>query len=359
MKNKRIILFSPGHIGDFIWLTSVFSMIKAYDKNIKIILFLSKSCKNLIEENLNIDTFVVNEKLFFNKNKIIRYIYKILFVFDFFKYIKLFKSDYLLISSTPPGFFIMVFKKIYKIKNIIYGRFVFSGSSIGDKYLKYCSKVIDFEKINNIHIMLRLQLLIRACFNTYNLSIPHLPSTKYLFPKIKGLTKDSKKYKIVFCTRGAESWKFLDMNFLKSLILKINNSYNATFFVIGSGKEMFNDAINLKKELPNIDVRDFYNKTSLLELIELIRNIDLLISIDTGVVHIAAAVNTPVISLCGPTLPVNSAPISHKGITLYSQRECSPCDAQINVNSKICKDMKCLKDITVDMAFNAVEEILK
>ena len=82
---------------------------------------------------------------------------------------------------------------------------------------------------------------------------------------------------------------------------------------------------------------------------------DLLISIDTGVVHIAAAVNTPVISLCGPTLPTHSAPVYHKGVSLFSGRSCSPCD----INNKICKDMKCLKDISSDMLVEEVRKILK
>ena len=49
--------------------------------------------------------------------------------------------------------------------------------------------------------------------------------------KIKLLIGRTKKYKIALCTRGSAGWKFLDIKFLKDLILKINELYDASFFI--------------------------------------------------------------------------------------------------------------------------------
>lgn len=357
-KRKKVILFAPGHIGDFIWFTSVLSMIQFHKTDAEFILFTSKIGKQFINKNFNVKIGLIKENLFYHRNRFIRYIYKFFFVFDVFKIIKYFKTDTIILFSTPPGFFIPTFSKLYRIKNIIYGNYVYSGSTINKIFLKYCSKIIDFSNINNMHIMLKLQQVYRAYFNDYNLSVPILPDTDYLSAKINSLIGNTREYRIGICSRGSVDWKFLDIQFLKDLIEKIDVNYNSTFFVFGSGNKNNNDSIKLQQLLPHIDIRDMYNKTTLLELIEFMKNIDVLISIDTGVVHIAATVNTPVISLCGPTLPTVSAPISHNGITLYSGQKCSPCDAKINSNSLVCNDMKCLKNISSEDVFKEVKKIL-
>ena len=356
--NKKIVLFTPSHIGDFIWLTSTFSIIKSFDKDIKIISINDKNFNSLIDEKFDIDSLQINYSLFCNKNKIIRFIYKIFFIFNIYNFIKMFKADSIMFFSTPPHFYILIFNRIYRIKNIVYGYALFPDFLLKEKYLKYCSKVINFQNLKDMHIMLKFQFIVKDYFKTYNLSIPKLSDTSRLSAKIKLLIGRTKKYKIALCTRGSAGWKFLDIKFLKDLILKINELYDASFFITGAGNLKFDDTDKLIKILPNVDIRSVYNKTSLLELTEFMKNMNLLISIDTGVVHISAAVNTPVISLCGPILPINVMPVSHNGVVL-SNITCFPCDAQINGNNIVCKDMKCLKDISSNMVFEEVKKILK
>ena len=361
MKNKKekVIIFISSALGDFIWFTSVIPLIKSFNKNFEITLITYDSYKSLIDKNLDINLIFAKKNCFFHRYKFIRYIYKFIFMIDFFKIFKLYKSEYLIFLSPPMKFSLSIFHKIYKIHNIFVVKELIAGLKIRDKDIKDYVKIIDLGNINNLHIMMRYQKAIRSIFLNYNLSIPILPDTSFLSSKIKLLITNTKNYKIAFCTRGSADWKFLNIDFLKEVISQIDDIYDTTFFVIGSGNSKFDDTDKLKKLLPNKDIRSVYNKTSLLELTEFMKNMDLLISIDTGVVHIAAAVNTPVISLCGPTLPIHSAPVYHKGVSLYSRRSCSPCDIQSNTNNKICKDMKCLKDISSDMLVEEVRKILK
>jgi ADP-heptose:LPS heptosyltransferase len=65
-------------------------------------------------------------------------------------------------------------------------------------------------------------------------------------------------------------------------------------------------------------------KLSLNELILLIRHADLMLTNDTGPMHIAFALNTKTISLFGPCSPQQYGRIKN-GITFYKKVACSPC----------------------------------
>ncbi len=54
-------------------------------------------------------------------------------------------------------------------------------------------------------------------------------------------------------------------------------------------------------------------KTSLTQLAALLQRADMLITGDSGPMHIAAAVGTPLIAIHGPTNPAHSGPLSPKG----------------------------------------------
>ena len=66
-------------------------------------------------------------------------------------------------------------------------------------------------------------------------------------------------------------------------------------------------------------------KTSLPQLVALLKRANMVISGDSGPMHIAAAVGTPLIAIHGPTDPVLSGPVSPKATILRSPIWCSPC----------------------------------
>jgi lipopolysaccharide heptosyltransferase II len=66
-------------------------------------------------------------------------------------------------------------------------------------------------------------------------------------------------------------------------------------------------------------------KTSLPQLVALLQRADLVISGDSGPMHIAAAVGTPLIAIHGPTDPALSGPVSPTATILRSDIWCSPC----------------------------------
>ncbi|MCK4249770.1 MAG: glycosyltransferase family 9 protein [Candidatus Omnitrophica bacterium] len=97
---------------------------------------------------------------------------------------------------------------------------------------------------------------------------------------------------------------------------------------------------------------------SLGKLAWLFKKSKLLVSNDSGPVHIAAAVGTPVISIFGRNLaglgPARWAPLGNNNIILHNPNNCVPCRAHNCPNN-----FACLEAVTVDDVLKAVGEILK
>jgi len=82
----------------------------------------------------------------------------------------------------------------------------------------------------------------------------------------------------------------------------------------------------------------------------------LLVANDTGVMHLAAAVNTPVVGLFGPTDPAMYAPYGVRQRTVWHPQICSPCFRQ-RQRPPDCR-LECMKAITVDEVEAAALELL-
>ncbi len=65
--------------------------------------------------------------------------------------------------------------------------------------------------------------------------------------------------------------------------------------------------------------------TSLLDLVELTRRARLVVAADTGPLHIACAVGTPVVALFGPTDPLRNGPFAPADPVLRRTPDCAPC----------------------------------
>ena len=70
---------------------------------------------------------------------------------------------------------------------------------------------------------------------------------------------------------------------------------------------------------------DLAGQTSLSELVAVLEQSSFAVGPDSGPMHIAAAVGTPVISLWGATSPQRSGPLGSEHLMLQSPIGCSPC----------------------------------
>jgi ADP-heptose:LPS heptosyltransferase len=65
--------------------------------------------------------------------------------------------------------------------------------------------------------------------------------------------------------------------------------------------------------------------TTLLEYVELARRARLVVAADTGPLHLACAIGTPVVGIFGPTDPARNGPWSPRDVTVRRRPLCAPC----------------------------------
>jgi heptosyltransferase-1 len=99
---------------------------------------------------------------------------------------------------------------------------------------------------------------------------------------------------------------------------------------------------------------DLTGRTSLAEMIEWIRRSAMLITNDTGPMHVGAALKTPVVGLFGPTDPRQTGPYGQLNETLQvGTLPCVPC------RKSACRrpvSMECLVELTPEFVFERVME---
>jgi len=94
-------------------------------------------------------------------------------------------------------------------------------------------------------------------------------------------------------------------------------------------------------------------KTTVNQLACLIKKCAVYISADSSPLHIAAAVDTPIVALFGPTDHRRHLPPSKNIIMLNKGLECSPC------YKPKCKSKKCMQGINPEEVLEAVEKLIK
>ncbi|TAL12667.1 MAG: lipopolysaccharide heptosyltransferase II [Nitrospirae bacterium] len=101
---------------------------------------------------------------------------------------------------------------------------------------------------------------------------------------------------------------------------------------------------------------DLVGQTTMKELIALLRRLRVLITNDSGPMHLAAAVGTPVIALFGPTDPGRTGPYGAGHVVLHSGVPCSPCFSRRCANAVT---LECLTSIRSQQVIEAATTLLK
>ena len=91
-------------------------------------------------------------------------------------------------------------------------------------------------------------------------------------------------------------------------------------------------------------------KTDVIDLFAIARHAKLMVSGDTGPLHIAAAVGTPVVALFGPTFTERNGPWDRADITISRAARCV-----CHYERKCRLPQPCIEDISVDEVVSAVE----
>lgn len=95
-------------------------------------------------------------------------------------------------------------------------------------------------------------------------------------------------------------------------------------------------------------------KTNLRELAALISECDLLVTNDSGPMHIGYAVGTPLVAVFGSTSSDHTGPVGEGNRVVRKDTECAPC------YERTCRrgDLKCMDLITIDEVFDSVKSLI-
>ena len=121
--------------------------------------------------------------------------------------------------------------------------------------------------------------------------------------------------------------------------------------LIGSREER--PLAQIVQQQVTVSLIDAVGHTTLAQLPALIERCDVVVSADSGPMHVAVAAGTPVVALIGPTFPHLTGPYGDNNIVLWSQPECACW------NKASCSDYHCMHEITVSSAYEAVRQLLE
>lgn len=159
-----------------------------------------------------------------------------------------------------------------------------------------------------------------------------------------GLDIDS-KYIVIAPGTNWES-KCWPPEFFSQLADRISQETALPIVIIGAAKDR-----KLAEEIQSRSrarMCDITGQTSLRELAFILRKSRLFIGGDTGPMHLAVAMGTPVVALFGPTDPKRNGPYGSKNIVVTSHLPCAPCF------KKSCATAECMRSISPEMVFAAV-----
>jgi heptosyltransferase I len=112
------------------------------------------------------------------------------------------------------------------------------------------------------------------------------------------------------------------------------------------------DPLDRIQALMTTEAVNLGGRTTLRELACLFRQAALVITTDSGPMHLAAAVGTPVIALFGPTDPARTGPYGVGHRVIRRGLDCMPCFR------RQCETRNCMREIAVEEVFTATEEMV-
>jgi heptosyltransferase-2 len=133
---------------------------------------------------------------------------------------------------------------------------------------------------------------------------------------------------------------------------RLVDELSAEVMLFGSGKDR--ERTTLIKGHAHHNLINMAGETGLAEAISLIAGCDLFISNDSGLMHLAGALDIPLVAIFGSTNPIATSPVGEKNVVVHRDVDCSPC------LKKTCPtDFRCMDLIGIDDVYNEARELLK
>ena len=203
--------------------------------------------------------------------------------------------------------------------------------------------------------------LAESCGFTVTARQPRLYPSADLIEKTRiayGLDRNVTAERLLIGINPGPNWPVKEWQAYKwqKLINNIHSEYDAVIIQFGTNK---GDGSSEYDHLTG--VKSVASRLGGAEIVALIADCDLMISIDSGPVHVAGAVGTPVVGLFGPLNPTLILPPDSPALGLYSDVPCLFCFNRtpvINWLTGCPHDIACMKKLEDQTVFEAVKSML-
>lgn len=161
----------------------------------------------------------------------------------------------------------------------------------------------------------------------------------------------------VHVSGGRES-KQWHLDRFASVARRVAEARGATIVLTGSAADR-PMVRSVADQLADVRVIDVSGQLDLAELAALMARLDLLITGDTGPMHIASAMDTPLVALFGPSDPRRYGPRSTRQRVLRVDLPCSPC-GQVRLPPERCRGHvpDCMDGLQVELVAGAALDLL-
>jgi lipopolysaccharide heptosyltransferase II len=172
-------------------------------------------------------------------------------------------------------------------------------------------------------------------------------------PPAKPLWKPNRRERVIGICPGAEygpAKRWPAYKFAK-LVDEVGARTDCQWVVLGTKADK-NLAAEIGRGHPN--VTDLTGKTTLGELMELLSRLTGLVTNDTGTMHLADYIGTPLVAIFGSTEPELTGPLGPRSTVIRQKAECSPCFLR-----ECPIDFRCMLDIPMERVVEATLKLLK
>jgi len=131
----------------------------------------------------------------------------------------------------------------------------------------------------------------------------------------------------------------------------LNEKYQQNIVLIGGPGER-----DIGRDIEKMMDRQPLNligKTTVREMMAILASCTLLITNDSGPMHVAAALHTPLVAIFGPTDYTTTSPMTTKAKLIRKETPCAPC-----LLRQCPKEHQCMQAVTAEEVFQAAAELL-
>jgi heptosyltransferase-2 len=133
---------------------------------------------------------------------------------------------------------------------------------------------------------------------------------------------------------------------------RLADEFLADVILFGSREDR--ERTTLVTEYARHNLINMAGETGLAEAISLIAGCDLFISNDSGLMHLAGALDIPLVAIFGSTNPLTTSPLGDKSVVVHRDVDCSPC------LKKTCPtDFRCMDLIGIDDVYGEAKRLLE